>query len=192
MLVLHLSSSRLWAPLTCLVMWGAAVSAGLADDKAAGDPSSATAENLQEELTPEAAQVVAALRESLPEDAEARLMLEDIVSGRQLGPGDGYGATSTGGDTGKKDGVPGIGTPPVINAGFSLPVAPLGASSPIDSTGAVRRMGDLGALGRGGAQTFDRSRYNDLISPNPGAPFTGSGATGATPGLQAHPSSLTS
>jgi hypothetical protein len=71
-------------------MWGAAVSAGLADDKAAGDPSSAAAENPQEELTPEAAQIVAALRESLPEDAEARLMLEDIVSGRQLGPGDGW------------------------------------------------------------------------------------------------------
>src|SRR5688572_6401386 len=67
-------------------------------------------------------------------------------------------------------------------AGLSVPLGAITpTSSPISSEGAVQRMGELGALGNGAAQRFDRSRYNDLISPNPGAPFTGSGATGENP-----------
>jgi hypothetical protein len=72
--------------------------------------------------------------------------------------------------------------PNVQPAGLSVPIGLLTSTgSPISSEGAVRRMGELGALGDGTAARFNRAQYQDLINPNPGAPFTGSGATGDNP-----------
>lgn len=63
-----------------------------------------------------------------------------------------------------------------------LPIGMLtGRSSPIDSGEVVNRMRELGATGDGDAAKFDRSKFNGVLSSDPGAPFTGSGATGTSP-----------
>lgn len=56
-----------------------------------------------------------------------------------------------------------------------------GQSSPVDSSQVVQQMGKLGALGNGAAQRFDPSKYSGVVPRDPGAPFTGSGATGVNP-----------
>jgi hypothetical protein len=77
--------------ITGLAVGGATVHAAMADEGARADTSSSgVTENPQEPLTAEAELVVTALRAALSADDEGRLMLEDIVSGRQLGPGDGW------------------------------------------------------------------------------------------------------
>lgn len=52
------------------------------------------------------------------------------------------------------------------------------SGSPVDSQQAVKTMGDLGALGQGGAKKFDPSQFQGVVPNDPAAPFTGSGATG--------------
>lgn len=53
--------------------------------------------------------------------------------------------------------------------------------SPIDSAKVVETMGELDALGTGAAASFDPADYPGVVSPDPSAPFTGSGATGISP-----------
>ncbi len=91
-----------------------------------------------------------------------------------LGVGDGYEP-----GTGDRNKVAG---PSPVQSAMSLPIgAFVGTGSPISSSDTVRRMGELGALGNGAAARFDRSQYSDLRTDDPGAPFTGSGATGISP-----------
>ncbi|MEZ6062114.1 MAG: deiodinase family protein [Planctomycetaceae bacterium] len=52
------------------------------------------AERPDDELTPEAQQAAADLMAQLPEDSEARAMLDSILDGSQLGPGEGWFATA--------------------------------------------------------------------------------------------------
>jgi hypothetical protein len=48
----------------------------------------------EEELSPEAQEIVSGLKARLPEGAEARLMLDAILDGSQLGPGEGWFRTA--------------------------------------------------------------------------------------------------
>lgn len=75
----------------CGVTVPAVLGAGPGDDlPAAADVASRGDTASQDELTNEAAQTVASLRSELAPDSEARIMLEDILQGRRLGPGDGW------------------------------------------------------------------------------------------------------
>lgn len=61
-------------------------SSALGDDPA----KPAEANGKQDELSPEAQAVAGELKASLPKDSEARAMLDDILNGRELGPGAGW------------------------------------------------------------------------------------------------------
>ena len=52
------------------------------------------------------------------------------------------------------------------------------SGSPVDSAGVVKAMADNNALGKGGAQQFEPSQFAGVVPKDPGAPFSGSGATG--------------
>ncbi len=82
---------------TWLVFAWASGQQGLSQDNAcassecaASQPAAAPDPVPAEELSEEAEKVVESLRATLPEGSEARVMLEDIVAGRRLGPDDGW------------------------------------------------------------------------------------------------------
>jgi hypothetical protein len=70
---------------------------------------------------------------------------------------------------------------PSIGVGTVRFLTGQGSGSPIDSDAVVRTMDDLHALGQGGAARFHREDFAGVVSTDPSAPFTGSGATGVSP-----------
>lgn len=69
----------------------------------------------------------------------------------------------------------------VVDANIPHIALALSGASPIDSQAAVKTMGDLGALGKGAAAKFDAAQFADVVPSDPAAPFSGQGATGASP-----------
>jgi Ca2+-binding EF-hand superfamily protein/thiol-disulfide isomerase/thioredoxin len=76
-----------WLSLFALAVYTDAADRAQSDPPADNPPASLPPED---ELTAEADAVLTALRAALPADSEARVMLEDIVQGRRLGPNDGW------------------------------------------------------------------------------------------------------
>jgi hypothetical protein len=87
-----------WAVAALWIVLSAASLCAFADEPA-GDPRAAAPSppapvDSQDELSPEAHEIVARLRSSLPEVSEARQMLDAILAGSQLGPGEGWFRTA--------------------------------------------------------------------------------------------------
>jgi hypothetical protein len=82
---------RIWLIGALWIVLSAASVCAFADDRTA-DPRAAVPSPPapEEELSQEVKEIVARLESSLPEESEARLMLDAILDGSQLGPGEGW------------------------------------------------------------------------------------------------------
>ena len=85
---------RGWAAAALWIVLSAASICAFADESAADPRAAIPSPPMEEELSPEAQEIVSGLTARLPEGAEARLMLEAILEGSQLGPGEGWFRTA--------------------------------------------------------------------------------------------------